>query len=310
MHCLVGLPIRRYGIALAAALPLFAGIASAQELEPRAYSNVPVGLNFLVVAYAYSDGDVATEATAPLRDGNVELHGPLLAYARSIDLGGRSGKIDVILPYGWTSGSATVLGERRHRDVSGLGDPRLRLSMNLYGAPSLSLSEFADYEPDVVVGASVQVRAPLGQYDSDKLLNIGSNRWTIKPEIGMAKTWERITLELSAGLAIYSDNDDYLSGKELAQEPVHSLQAHVTYNFPWHIWAAFDFTYYGGGKTRVDNIAATENIESTRAGGTLALPLSRYQSLKLFGSTGTTTRIGSDFDLVGLAWQYRWGAGL
>lgn len=286
------------------------GPAVAQDLEPRAYTNLPVGLNFLVVGYALSGGDVATEATAPLQDGKVEVHGPVVAYARAIAIRGRSAKIDVIIPYGWTSGSATVAGEPRERDVTGLGDPRIRLAMNLYGAPALSLPEFADYESDLVIGASLQVGVPLGQYDGDKLLNLGTNRWMVKPQIGLAKTWESLTLEASTALTIYTDNDAYLGGQTLRQDPVASVQTHAIYGFARNFWGSFDFTWYGGGATSVDGMPATERLGSTRIGATLAVPLSRYQSLKFSGSTGTTARSGSDFDVFGIAWQLRWGAGL
>lgn len=299
-----------WAVVAACALPLWVARVAAQDLEPRAYSNLPIGLNFLVLGYGYSDGALATEATAPLQDAEIEGHGPVLGFARSIAIRGRSAKVDVIVPYGWVSGTATYAGQPRQRDVSGFGDPRLRLSMNLYGAPALSLAEFADYEQDLIVGASLQVAMPLGQYDPEKLLNQGTNRWTIKPEIGLSKTWKPLTFELAAAFATYTDNEDYLDGHTLKQQAVYSLQSHLLYSFPWHIWAALDFTYYGGGASTVDGADSGERLASTRLGATLSLPLSRYQSMKLFGSTGLSTRTGSDFDAIGILWQYRWGAGL
>jgi hypothetical protein len=293
-----------------ATLLAFATNAAAQDLEPRAYSNLPVGLNFLVAGYQHSRGDVVTDATLPLEDGEVTFQGPVLGYARAIAIRGRSAKIDVIVPYGWVSGSATYLGEPREREVHGLADPRVRLSMNFLGAPALNLEQFLSYKPDLVVGGSVQVGMPLGQYDSAKLVNIGTNRWLIKPEIGLAKTWRDWTLELAAALSIYTRNEDFLGGKTLEQDPVHSLQAHLVYSLPLGIWAAFDVTYYGGGEADIDGMPSGESFSSTRIGGTAALPLGRHHSLKVFGSTGATSRLGSDFDTAGVAWQYRWGAGL
>jgi len=148
--------------------------AHAQDLEPRAYANTPVGLNFLIGGYAYSKGAVGTDPSVPIEDAEVELHSAVLAYVRTLDLWGRSGKFDVILPHTWASGSAKLLGQTHTREVSGLGDPRLRFSMLLYGAPALSLEDFRDYKPDVIIGTGLEVTPPLGQYDSDKLLNIGA----------------------------------------------------------------------------------------------------------------------------------------
>src|SRR5262249_43735897 len=130
---------------LAAGLATWGTVARAQDLEPRAYANTPVGLNFLIAGYAFSEGGVATDPSLPLKDGSLNVHGAILAYARSLDVWRRSGKVDVVLPYAWASGSAVAFGRRRQRDVNGFGDPRIRFSLNFYGAPALSLEEFAAY---------------------------------------------------------------------------------------------------------------------------------------------------------------------
>ncbi|MCW8932789.1 MAG: hypothetical protein OQL19_21440 [Gammaproteobacteria bacterium] len=184
----------------------------AGEIEPRAYVNTPVGVNFLLSGYTYSDGGLATVISSPVKDAELKMNTGLFAYARTLNVFGNSGKFDVILPYSDLSGSATWAGEPRKRDVSGLIDPRFRFSVNFYGAPAQSLKEFANYQQDLIIGASVQVSAPLGQYDSDKLVNLGSNRWFIKPDIGVSKAWGAFTLELSTGAFFFSENDDYFGG--------------------------------------------------------------------------------------------------
>jgi hypothetical protein len=166
-----------------------AGVEShAQDLEPRAYANTPVGLNFLIGGYAYSKGTVGVDPSIPITDMKIELNSTVFAYVRTLDLWGRAGKFDVIVPYTWLDGSAKVSGQGRTRKVSGFNDPRLRVSMLLYGAPALSLDEFRDYEPDVIVGTSLEVTPPLGQYESDKLVNIGTNRWSFKPRWEFPRT--------------------------------------------------------------------------------------------------------------------------
>ena len=111
----------------------------------------------------------------------------ILAYARSLNVMGKSAKFDMIVPYSDLSGSALVAGQPRERNVEGFNDPRFRFSMNFYGAPALSLDEFAKYQQDLIIGASVQVSAPLGQYDDTRLVNLGNNRWFVKPDIGISK---------------------------------------------------------------------------------------------------------------------------
>lgn len=284
--------------------------AAAQDLEPRTYSNTPVGLNFLVAGYGYATGDVLVDASAPLERASVQSHAAVLAYVRALDVWGSSGKIDVVLPHAWSSGSAEFEGQHRERDVSGLGDPRVRFSINFLGAPALSLEEFADYEQDLIIGASLRVSIPVGRYDGDKLLNIGTNRWTITPELGLSKALGPLTLELTAAASFYTDNDDFFGGQTKAQDPLYSVQGHVIYNFPSGIWIAVDGTYYTGGRATIDGVPSGEELSNSRLGLTVAFPVNRYNSVKLYASSGVATRTGGDFDAVGVAWQYRWGAGL
>jgi hypothetical protein len=238
------------------------------------------------------------------------VHSAILAYARALDVWGRSGKVDVVLPYAWLSGTAEVEGQPRARDVSGLADPRLRVSVNFYGAPALALPEFAHYRQDVILGASLQVSVPLGQYDPDKLVNIGTNRWSVKPELGLSKAWGPLTLELTSGVTLYTDNHDFFGGKTRAQAPIYSVQGHVSYTLGAGIWVALDGTYYTGGRTTVDGVEGNDLQQNSRLGVTVALPVHRYLSVKLYGSTGVSTRTGSDFTAGGLFFQYRWGGGL
>lgn len=301
----------RIGAVLAVtAFALMAWEARGQDLEPRTYSNIPVGLNFLIAGYGYSVGGVVTDPSFPLEDGDVQIHSTVLAYARAVDVWGTSGKFDVVLPFAWVSGTATFRGQPREREVSGLADPRFRFSVNLYGAPALSLQEFADYKQDLIIGASLQVSAPLGQYDSSKLLNIGTNRWSIKPELGVSKALGPLTLELDAGVTFYTNNDDFLNGMTLEQDPIYAVQGHLIYNFGAGVWGALDATYYTGGRTTVDGVKGDTLQENTRLGLTVALPVNRHNSIKLYASTGVFARTGSNFNTGGIVWQFRWGGGL
>jgi hypothetical protein len=198
--------------------------AYAQELEPRAYGNAPVGLNFLIMGYGYSEGGVVVDPSIPLTNASIDIHSTVVAYARSVDIWGRSGKFDVTLPHASLSGTADFAGQLREREVSGLGDPRIRISINLQGAPATSLQEIARYRQDLIVGASLQVWVPVGQYDSDKLVNIGTHRWAVKPELGISKASGLWTLELAGAVAFYQDNDNFLDGQTREQDPIYSVQ--------------------------------------------------------------------------------------
>jgi hypothetical protein len=222
---------------------------------------------------------------------------------------GLSGKVLAALPVAEVSGSAKVAGQPRAREVLGLADPLLRLSVNVYGAPALSMAEYPTYKQDIIVGVTLQVTAPLGQYDSDKLLNVGSNRWSFKPELGVSKAWGPLTLEVMPAVTFFTRNDDFFGGKTLEQDPIYSVQGHLIYQFSPAFWAAINTTYYAGGRGTIDGEKG-EEMENVRVGMTAALSLSRHQSIKLHGSTGAYNRIDNNFWAVGIAYQFRWGGGL
>jgi hypothetical protein len=282
----------------------------AQSIEPRSYSNVPVGVNFLIGGYAYTRGGVAFDTALPVTDPKLYTSNAVLGYARGVDLWGKSGKVDVIVPYTWLAGSAQNRGETIERDVQGFGDPTFRLSVNFYGAPALTLKEFKDYEQDVIIGASLQVSVPAGQYDPTKVVNIGTNRWFFKPEIGVSKQTGPWTLEFTAAATLFTTNDDFFNGNRRAQDPLYSFQGHVIYNFRSGIWASLDGTYFTGGRTTLDGRLNEDLQQNWRVGGTLAFPVDLHNSIKLYASRGVSARTGNSFDLLGIAWQYRWGGGL
>jgi hypothetical protein len=303
-------PVWRKWVLIVLILAASAAGARAQEIEPRAFSNVPIGVNFVIAGYAYAEGGLVTNPALPLENADLQTHNTVLAYARALDLCGRSGKFDIILPYSWISGTAELAGQLQEREISGFGDPRLRFSVNLFGAPALSLKEFAAYQQDTIIGASVQVSIPTGQYDSNKLVNVGTNRWFIKPELGLSKAWASWTLELATSATFFTDNDDFLGGKNREQDPIYSVDGGLIYSFPHNIWVALNGTYFTGGRTTVDGVENDDRQKNSRAGITVALPVNRHNSVKLYASTGVSTRTGSDFDIIGIAWQYRWGGGL
>jgi hypothetical protein len=278
----------------------------AQVLEPRSYSNIPVGMNFLLAAYSYNSGGVLFDPSIPIENANIKIHGTALAYARSVKMGKLLGKFDMIIPYAWLSGTAEFMEEPAAREVSGLGDPSVRMSVNFIGAPALSLAEFKNYKQNFILGASLQVNMPLGQYDPLRIVNLGTNRFTFKPELGISKTIGPLFLDLAAAVAIYTINHDFNNGKTISQAPIGSVQGHVIYTFTKGMWAAIDGTYYWGGSTTMDGVKGDNLQENTRLGFTFVMPFNIHNSIKFNFSTGVITRTGTDFNTIAIAWQYRW----
>jgi hypothetical protein len=269
-----------------------------------------VGVNFLIVGFSGTRGGLSFDPAAPLSDPKITTVGPILAYARSLDLWGASGKIDAILPAANLSGSALYHGEPVSRDVTGFGDPLIRLSAGLFGAPAMTARQFRSFKQDLVIGASLQISVPLGQYDSGKLVNLSAHRWSFKPELGLSQALGPWTLELSGAVTVYTANDEFFGHNRRYQEPLYSSEGHVIYNFKSGIWTSVDVTYFTGGRTTLNGLADNNLQSNWRAGATLALPVNRRNSIKLFASTGVSARTGNNFDVAGIAWQYRWGGGL
>jgi len=292
-----------------AATTMMATKGKAQDAEPRSYTNTPIGLNFLIAGYVYTQGKTAFDPQLAIADADFHSHTAAVAYVRSFDFFGQSAKFDVIVPYSFFSAHALVDGQPREREMSGFNEPRFRVSINLFGAPALSVKEFANYKQDLIVGVSLQVSAPLGQYDDTKLLNLGNNRWSFRPELGISKAWGPWTLEIAPSVTFFTDNPDFFNGKKFAQAPLYLLRGSIIRNFDSGAWISLDGTYFTGLRTTVDGVKGDNEQENVRAGLTLALPIDRQNSIKLNASMGIYTRTGSHFSLFGIAWQYRWGAG-
>jgi hypothetical protein len=292
-------------IALLAALSTTRA-ARAQDMEPRAYSASPIGTNFLIGGYTRSTGSIATDPSLPIANLEAKVNAGAAGYSRTFDLAGRAASAAVLLPYAWGTFNGDVESQSREVSRSGIGDLRLRLATNLLGGPALTPEEFARRAPATALGASVTVVAPTGKYNSQHLINIGGNRWAIKPEIGLSQPFGDWFAEAAAGVWFFTDNSDFFGGNDRSQAPLWSFQIHAGYNFRPGLWLAADATYYRGGETSLNGTEKNDLLASSRYGLTLSIPLADAVSVKLAWSTGLTSRGGADFDAFGLFLQYRW----
>jgi hypothetical protein len=275
-------------------------------MEPRSYSPNPTGVQFLALAYSRSTGDVGIDPSLPLQNVEAQLNTGVLGYGRTFGLFGRSASAAVGVPYVWGKVSGDIGEDRREIRRSGIGDVGLRLSMNLIGGPAMTPGEFSQRRPQPTLGVSVSVSAPVGQYDPQKLVNIGSNRWAIKPEIGLSLPFQHWYVDTYAGVWFFTANDDFLGGGRREQDPIAGIQSHIVYQVRPRLWMAFDATAYSGGRTTVNGKRNADLQSNTRVGLTLSVPAGGGQSLKVTWTDGLTARIGAQFQTIGIAWQYSW----
>lgn len=281
--------------------------SAAQELEPRAYSASPIGANFLLAAAGRSNGDVLFDPTVPLNDVRAGLNSMTLGAGRTFNLGGRLALATMALPYVWGTISGKVGEQAQTVTRSGLADARFKLSVNLVGTGALRPADFVKAPRRTVFGTSLTVAAPVGQYYGDKLINIGTNRWAFKPEVGLSHPVGGWQIDAAAGVWLFIANDRfYPGGSTRTQDPLFAIQSHVSYNVTRRGWVAADATWYAGADTRIDEGPPSSRQNNARFGATLSLPIGASQSVKLSLSTGASTQSGSDFTTVGVAWQYLW----
>jgi len=293
--------------ALCSCLPLLlvAGVAAAQQLEPRAYRTLPTGYNFLRLDYSYSQGNVLFDPTAAIEGLKADVQTIGLSYARSLGIAGRSASISALVPFARLSASGTLNGQFLSGNRSELADSQFRLAVNVLGGPALPPDEFAKYKQGRNLGVSLTVVVPTGDYDEQRLINFGANRWGVKPEIGYSSIRGRWIFDGAVGVWVFTDNDEFM-GSTRSQEPITNVQGHVSYTFNGGTWLAFDANWFSGGRTKVDGVPNADLQSNSRVGLTLSVPTVRGQSFKLSVQSGAFTRIGADFDVVGVAYQFGW----
>ncbi len=276
------------------ALALGSQIAAGQELEARAYAPNPVGARFLVMSWSHSDGDMLLNASSPIKDFEVRADTYSAGIGGTFALWDRLASVAIGVPY--VDGTATGLldGMPERVDRAGAADLRLRLTLSLLPGSALSAADFMRAPPDRTLGVSLVVNVPTGEYFDDKLVNLGTNRWAFRPEFGGSRRFGRWNFDGSLGVWLFGDNDEFLGDKQRSQDPLTTLQGHLSYTFAPRLWLGASGTWYTGGTTSVDGVSDHNRQGNSRAGLTLAIPVGQQNSVKLAWSTGVTARFGGD----------------
>jgi Putative MetA-pathway of phenol degradation len=303
-----GMERARYLAAAAVAALLCSAGPAAQELQPRAYWPLPRDSNTLIIGYQRTQGDVLVDASLPVDGVEARADFLLVGYQRTFDLFGRTASVNLNQPFADSSTSGIVGGQFVRRDVNGLADFRARFAVNLKGAPSMDRAGFLAWlrNPQTIVGASVLVQAPTGQYDADRYINLGTNRWSVKPAIGLiAPLGSGWALESELGAWLFGANDDFL-GRTRRQDPILSAELHAVRARRNGFWISIDANFYDGGQTEVGGVKSDDRLRNSRLGATILVPIGKGNALRGSISTGLVTSSGSDFDVLTLAYLRVW----
>ena len=300
----------RFVVALLVSLVSAAAQLYAQDLAPRAYVITAVHTNAINTTWSFYDGGVNFNGTIPVTNATGTYNVSIFSYYHSLNFFGRSANIVAYLPYG----VGTFQGDlsEQHRSVyrSGLLDSSFRFSVNLMGGPAMQPKEFAKWKQNRLLGLSLRMVAPTGQYSGKKLVNWGSNRWAFKPELGYSERWGHWVLDGYAGVWFYTTNSAFYAGpvtKPQDQAPIGALEGHLSYDVKPRFWVSLDANFWSGGITSLSGIRnlATKQTGS-RIGGTASFPISKHQSIKVSYSNGTYIIFGGNYQNVSVSWQYSW----
>src|SRR5258708_16577774 len=253
----------------------------AQEMAPRAFAATPTGTNFLVDGYLRTTGSVSLDPSLPITDVRATINSGIIGYERTFGLLGHSANLGAVLPYAAGDVSGKLEDQSQSVSRSGLGDIKLRFAGFLLGGPALTPAEFARREPTSTLGVSMTIVAPTGDYNPAHLINISSNRWAFKPDVGPSVPMGNWFAEGSAGAWLFTDNTEFFNGNVRSQDLIVDFQLHGGYVFQPGLWLAADITYYTGGETSVNGVAKHDPQANSRYGLTLSVPLVQGFSVKL-----------------------------
>ena len=280
----------------------------AQDVTPRAYVWIPKNTTTAISGFTISEGDIVTEATLPVQNIHAKVQGFLVGVSHSFALKGLTSQITVLAPYARANVTGDVNEVATEIDRSGFADLRVRLSVLFLNAPASTVKEIRSSTRKTILGASLNIVAPTGQFFRDKLINIGTNRWSFFPELALSqpigKKW---LVDVYSGVWFFTDNTHFYPGNSVrSQEPMGAFQAHLSYNITPVFWLAVNSTYYVGGNSSINGELKNDRASNSRVGITAVIPTGKLSSIKLSANTGAVVRIGQDFDSFSIGWQKSW----
>lgn len=299
-HCSLITPSRLW-LALTLAIPLMARLSQAQDIEPRRWSHMPIGANFGAAAYAYTTGDIYLEPELRIENAQFDLQTIAVKYIRSFELLGMSARVDLTQPYQIGHWSGLLNGAPAQVERDGFADTSVRFAVNLFGAPPLAGKEFAEYrakaDHETIVGMGLVLQLPTGQYYDDKLINLGNNRFTFRPQLGAVHNFGKWSAEITTQAWFLTDNNEFFNGKRLGQDPLYGVDAHLIYTFRPGLWLAGSVGYSGGGVTAVNGDSSDNRQSNLGFGVGLGIPITRAVGVKIaYIGTRTQVRTGLDSD--------------
>ena len=282
--------------------------AWAQFNDARAYVNTPIGLNHLELGYAYVHANASIDSSVIVTGAKLNLNQASINYTRYFGLLHRLAWVQIGAPVANLGGS--IVGTNIKSSVSGIGDSSYQMAVLLKGGPALNASQFENYKPGTTVGTSVTITAPTGLYRPDKILNLGADRWSFKPEIALSypfgpdQKWE---LDAYGNVFFYTDNTSYRGRQILQQEPLPGLEGHLSYSFTDTIWASIDSRYSLRGTTLLNGLNQNNSQQNVIVGSEMNVSFTANHSLTLVFAKALVHQNGPTVVGFSVRYLYTWG---
>jgi len=281
----------------------------AQDLEPRRWTPMPLGIHVIGAGYGYTDGDIFLDPLLQAEDVTVKVNTFAILYVQPFKLGNKLARLDALIPYNVSRWDGFLAGVPATVKRNGFSDPRLRLSVNLIGPKAMGPKEMKEYLSEhpvsTTVGVSLSITLPLGQYFEDKILNLGQNRFIFRPQVGMVHNWRNWSYELTGSVYIFTNNPDFNNGALKKQDPIFAIQTHLIRRFKHKIWASVSVGYGLGGQSIVNRLPNDDERGDFLGALSFGFPIVKNQALKIaYLQSRTTKDIGLDLNTIAVGWSF------
>lgn len=269
---------------------------------------MPLGTQVIGVGFNHVFGEIDFDPILQAENAQVSINSMAIQYVRPFRIGTKQARIDVLIPFSSANWEGLLKGEETSITRTGFADPRLRLSVNFIGPEAMTIKEMQEFMKEnpvyTTVGASLAVSFPFGQYYGDKLLNLGSNTFVFRPQLGMTHKWGPWSYELSTSVFIYTNNNNFYIGKTKEQKPLFAVQTHLTRLFKHQIWTTLSFGYGLGGNSIVNRQRKHDERGNFLGGLSAGMPIFKTQAIKIaYGTTLTLKDVGANTNGFALSWS-------
>jgi Putative MetA-pathway of phenol degradation len=281
--------------------------ARAQFTDPRTYDNAPVDVNQLELVYAHAHSNTSLDTSLIVAGAQLQLNDGTVDYSRYLSIAHRLAWVEATVPIANLAGS--INNTDLHADTTGTGDSSYQAAILLRGGPALTSPQFANFKPITTVGLSLTMTAPTGQYNSNQLLNLGSNLWSFKPEFALSipfgpeQKWE---LDAYANASFYTHNAAYRGTQNLGQRPLPGFEAHLSYTFAPKLWASVDTRYSFGGTTSLNGVDQNNGQQNFTLGTELWFTPNAQSSIVFEFVTPVVHINGPTYTGFGIKYVYTW----